>query len=358
MNLSICIITKNEKEKLIRAMQDLLSMEVEIVVVDTGSQDSTVQALSELKKQPHKARLKIAEFEWIDDFAAARNEAIKQATGKWIFMLDSDEYLMKPCDEKILEMLLRKHPGQVGRVLRRNLIPAKPAAREWISRVFEKAYYHYEGAIHEQLVPNDPQMQVVLFETNIYLEHDGYYGSDEERRKKATRNEALLLKELNERGDDPYLLYQLGKSYYMDGEMEKAAEQFDKALGFDVDEKLEYVQDLVETYGYALMNSGQTQKALGLEGVVDYFGHLADFCFMMGLIEMQNARFDEAILFFQKAAQVPQGKVEGVNSYLAYYNQGVIYECTGNKEKAIEMYRKCGNYPKAVTQLANLTKND
>ncbi|MCR5665514.1 MAG: glycosyltransferase [Eubacterium sp.] len=357
MNLSVCIITKNEKDKLKRAIDDFLEMDVEIVVLDTGSEDGTIKMLKAYQAKTHPATVVVAEFEWVNDFSAARNEAIRLASRQWIFMLDSDEYLMKPCVETQLETLLKEHPNQVGRVMRRNLIPGGEPIREWISRVFEKEQYHYEGTIHEQIVPNDPKRKEKLFQTNIFLEHDGYYGSKEERSKKAKRNETLLIEELKRRGDDPYLLYQLGKSYYMNGEMEKAAEQFDKALYFDVDEKLEYVQDLVETYGYALLNSNQAQKALGLEGVAEAFAHSADFCFVMGLIEMQNARFDKAITFFQEATRKSYGKVEGVNSYLAYYNQGVIYECTGHVEEAIKMYRMCGDYPKARKQMANLTKS-
>ncbi len=62
----------------------------------------------------------------------------------------------------------------------------------------------------------------------------------------------------------PYLLYQLGKSYYMMGEYGAACDWFAQGLSFDLNPALEYVIDMVETYGYALINSGQEQTALFL----------------------------------------------------------------------------------------------
>ena len=69
---------------------------------------------------------------------------------------------------------------------------------------------------------------------------------------------------------------------------------------------------------------------------------------------MNNAFLDDAILQFEKATTISEHSVEGVNSYLAYYNIGVIYECTGYPKKAIEYYKKCGNYSAAVSGLKRI----
>lgn len=86
---------------------------------------------------------------------------------------------------------------------------------------------------------------------------------------------------------------------------------------------------MVEAYGYALINSKQADKALFFENIYDEFGKTADFKFLMGLIYMNNEMFDKAIDEFTKAAQMPEGRMKGVNSYFANYNTGVIYECLG-----------------------------
>jgi tetratricopeptide (TPR) repeat protein len=66
---------------------------------------------------------------------------------------------------------------------------------------------------------------------------------------------------------------------------------------------------------------------------------------------MNNGLLDEAIREFQKAATMKEYAVYGVNSYKAYYNIGVIYECTGHTEEARKAYLQCGDYEPAKARL-------
>ena len=133
-----------------------------------------------------------------------------------------------------------------------------------------------------------------------------------------------------------------------------ACDYFCKALEFDINPKLEYVIDMVQTYGYALINSKQYVMALQLENIYEEFGDCAEFKFLMGLIYMNNAMFDKGIDEFLKATQYDNCQIEGVNSYKAYYNIGVIYESLGYVDKASEYYKDCGQYDSAVARLAEL----
>lgn len=83
-----------------------------------------------------------------------------------------------------------------------------------------------------------------------------------------------------------------------------------------------------------MLNSGKINEALSFTSIYDVFGDSADFKFLMRLIYMKNVMFSEAVNEFEKAAQYRECRVEGVNSYLAYYNTGVVYECLGNEQKA------------------------
>lgn len=71
--------------------------------------------------------------------------------------------------------------------------------------------------------------------------------------------------DLMENGASPYTYYQIGKSYYMQKDYEKASEYFEKGLEYDLNPKLEYVQDMVETYGYSLLNQKRIQEMMFLE---------------------------------------------------------------------------------------------
>lgn len=370
--LSVCIITKNEEQNIRRCLECLKPTGFELIVADTGSSDRTKEIAAEFTH-------KVYDFPWCDDFAAAKNFAISKSSQTYVMVIDSDEFL-EEIDIPALTALLQKYPHRAGRILRKNSFTRKGIRqenKEWLNRIFPKDEFHYEGRIHEQVVALDGS-NYETYQAPVTLLHTGYDLTLEQRKQKARRNIILLEKELERletesvRADVdrntlpdsktagrrqqteeqlPYILYQLGKSYYMAEEYERACDYFSKGLSFDLNPKLEYVVDMVETYGYALLNSGQAQTALLFENIYEEFGGSADFQFLMGLIYMNNARFEEAINEFLKAASKKECRTTGVNSYSAYYNIGVIYECLDRREQAKTYYKKCGDYEPALTRL-------
>jgi glycosyltransferase involved in cell wall biosynthesis len=338
MMISICIIVKNDQENLKYCLERVKAFPYEIIVVDTGSTDQTIQIASEYTDQVYK-------FAWCNDFSAARNYAIGRANNRYVLMIDSDEFVMM-LDQLLLEALIIEHPNQVGRIHRYNIFTRNQTeftGHEYVNRLFDKELFEYTGKIHEQIVAKQ-ELSYETYLLPIDVRHSGYDGTFEERKRKADRNINLLLNMLEENPQDTYILYQLGKSYYFQEEFQKAVDYFSKALEYDLDPRLEYVIDMIESYGYALVNAGYRTKALGLEVVYQEFEASADFVYMMGFVYMENAQFEEAIAQYLKATTYNECKVEGVNSYLAYYNVGVIYECLGNQAEALLCYEKCGEY--------------
>lgn len=358
MELSVCIITKNERERLRKCLQALQGSGLEIVVVDTGSTDKTKEMVSDYTDR-------IFDFTWQDDFSLARNYAASMASHDMIMMLDSDEYA-EELDQAALAKEIKENAGMVGRIRRINLIDRGgewQEINEYISRIYDRRLYHYEGRIHEQIVPingneensdngENSGKDLRAYQTGVVVRHDGYCGSEAELKAKAERNIALLERELEEKGEEPYLYYQLGKSYYVLKDYAAAVTAFDKALCQDLNPKLEYVVDLIQAYGYSLLNSGQVRKALSLESVYEEFGDTADFRFLMGLVYMNNGLFDRAVESFLSAVEAKKTYTVGADSFLAYYNAGVICECLGDMEHARQYYTACGDYPRAKDRLA------
>ena len=87
MKLSACVIVKNEEKNLPRWLHCMQELADEIIIVDTGSTDRTVEIAQQAGAQVYT-------FVWRDDFAAAKNYAIEQATGDWILFLDADDFLL------------------------------------------------------------------------------------------------------------------------------------------------------------------------------------------------------------------------------------------------------------------------
>lgn len=338
---TVCIITRDESEKLDRCLKSLDHRFPEVVVLDTGSADSTPQVI-EKWSEIGSYRLISGNYSWNDDFSAARNYAATMAGNDIIFAMDTDEYLKSVDDDTFVSALnsISGNDHTLGSVDLDNLQADGSVTRSSVTRLYDRKKARFRYPVHEQIEFLDESSERNIVSTGLLSDHDGYAVSEDKLSQKADRNIALLKKALSE-GDDPYLLYQLGKALYLKKDYSAAAEAFDKALYFDLDPKLEYVQDMVETYGYALLNSGQADKAIGLTGLEDTFGGTADFRFLLGLIYMQNGQFEPAVDSFLKAAEFDTSKVKGACSYLAWYNAGVIMECLNQYDEARILYGQC-----------------
>lgn len=361
IKISLCMIVKNEEDNLDYCLSSIAKHMDEIIIVDTGSSDGT-------KGIAQKYTQKVYDYKWKDDFSAARNFSISKASNNYILVLDGDEFI-ESIDINEVKRLIEENPFKIGRILRTNEYTRKGNIfkfQERVNRLFSKEYYQYKGIIHEQVTKIENRKENISQLDNVNIDatvnipisvlHSGYEGDLEIRRKKTGRNINLLEKALLQNENDPYILYQLGKSYYMEERYDKACNFFEQALSFDLNTKLEYVQDMVESYGYTLINTEQFDTALGLLNIYDEFSQSADFVFLIALILMNNGKINEAIDEFKKATHLPQAKMEGVNDYLSYYNIGVIYECLEAYEKAKYYYSICGNFEAAEMRIKELNE--
>lgn len=104
MKFSCCMIVKNEENVLARCLDSIAPIMDEIIIVDTGSTDAT-------KKIAAGYTDKIYDFEWIQDFSAARNFAFSKATGDYIYTADADEVVDAENQKKFLELKQAILPG-------------------------------------------------------------------------------------------------------------------------------------------------------------------------------------------------------------------------------------------------------
>lgn len=92
--IALCLIVKNEKENLPRLFESVRGCFDEWHVVDTGSTDGTIELLTEAhRKNTYGTPLFLHYFDWVNDFAAARNFSFAQATTDYIAWLDADDVL-------------------------------------------------------------------------------------------------------------------------------------------------------------------------------------------------------------------------------------------------------------------------
>ncbi len=202
------MIVRNEESNLpscLRSIEDLFD---EIIIVDTGSTDRTVEIARSFGAR-------VFDFPWVDDFAAARNAALTRATGNYAFWLDADD-VIDPPERAKLEVLIaslgtRDDAGYVVRcacdpspdgtggdtvVDHIRLFPLRPDVR-WTYRV------------HEQILPALRRAKVPVHWTDIVVRHTGYVDVAL-RIRKLDRDTRILRAELEERPDDPFVLFNLG----------------------------------------------------------------------------------------------------------------------------------------------------
>lgn len=349
--ISVCIITKNEEENIEKCLNPLRAYDWEILVVDTGSTDHTREIASRYAD-------KVLDYVWTQDFAAARNYSIAQASYDTILIIDSDEFLLEMDIDAILAFQ-KEHPTGVGLLSRQNhyqMNGTDSVYVDLVERLFSRSYYHYQGIIHEQVVLKEPgKYSYGTYPIPLVLNHAGYNGSEEALLQKAQRNISLLEKDLERHPDNPYTYFQLGQSYNLIHDDENACRYYAKGLSYEVDPAAEYVQMMVIGYGYALLHLNREKEALELAAVYDAFAVSADFITLMGLIYLRNQQYMKALLEFVKALSCKNAHVVGANSFIPSYNIGLINEMMGNKEMALVHYRKCGDFPMALEKIKELT---
>jgi len=204
VRLSLCMIVKNEEKNIVKALSWAKSITFEQIVVDTGSTDNTVKLAGELGA-------KVCHFAWTDDFSAARNYALGQASGNWIAVFDADEYMSPEDAGRLFGFLNEVHLNPVMqdkyKVLNCQLIniddDGKPMSRYSAMRIFRNVpEIHYAGSIHEHLLVDSNS---VLWVDDIKIIHTGYSKSAYKEKNKTERNIKTLRAELTKNPEDMYL---------------------------------------------------------------------------------------------------------------------------------------------------------
>ena len=228
MKISACVIVKNEEKHLPRWLDCVKRMAEELIVVDTGSTDKTVD-------MARAAGAKVFFFAWRNDFAAAKNYALEQATGDWIVNLDADEYFSPKDSKKVLALMRRYHADmRVGGFFCRcvDIDPGRDnryLGGHILLRVFRnRSDLRYEGKIHERLTNQGPQPVEMKMVPDIEILHTGYAEAVIE--DKARRNLDLLLAEQARRGERPEDAFYLANCFLSLGEYDKAIEYTQRTI--------------------------------------------------------------------------------------------------------------------------------
>ena len=340
------IIVRDAHDTIGRAVASVRPWVEEVHVLDTGSSDNT-------PAEAHQHGALVSAFAWCEDFAAARNACLANASGDWHFVLDADEWLID--GGPYLRELSRHSPDFVGAVELEDHHGPQHSQRSthWLSRLLP-GHVRYEGCVHEQPVHALPVRRVPL-----KLGHDGY--TEKALQRKRGRNRRLLQKALQTQPDDAYLLYQLGKDEAVYEEHRLASGHLMQACTKAADEA-DWRPDLVARCLYSLKCVGDHAQAAALASrEIDKAGQTLctqspDVFFALGDVMLDWAvqapgraaelldQAEQAWSLCLELGERPDitGSVRGRGSHLAAHNLALVYEGTGRQAQAQQIRERFG----------------
>ena len=220
--LSLCMIVKNEAENLPHCLEPIKDVFDQIVIVDTGSSDNTVEVAKSYGTEVHY-------FEWIDDFSAARNESLKYATGDYIFFLDGDDRMEHAEALKLKELITPEKDvafycllfcyeasGQDTETFQLRLFPNLPGVE-------------FEGLVHEQVVYSLQRLKIRSQVCDVKITHIGYQDADASMQK-IHRNIPLLLKQIQKTPERVNVRLHMVMHYNALGEIEKSTAELEHLI--------------------------------------------------------------------------------------------------------------------------------
>jgi len=347
IKLSLCMIVKDEAGNLSRCLNSVRGVADEIIIVDTGSTDNT-------KKIALTYTEKVYDFEWIEDFAAARNYAASFATGDWILTLDADDEMEQ--EDIVLLLELIKNNSVEAYFFPTISYVGEERGLDTVINMNLRLYknnkdYKYTGRIHEQLASNiikiNPKARMESKNVRIY--HYGYISKEVSTKGKRTRNKKILDLMLEESKEDAFVLFNMGNEYFASNNYNCALDFYRRALQ-NLPVNCGYESKLLLRIILCLIDLKEFQEGLEvIEDGLKKFPRQTDYLFLKGIIYKTQLQYDKAIKCFQGCLELGEAPiqlrfVEGVGSYKSHYCLGDIYYDMNKFDLAFEAYGAAVSY--------------
>lgn len=218
MTVSLCMIVKNEEEVLERCLSSVVKLVDEIIVVDTGSSDDTVNIAK-------RFGAKVFSFAWVDDFAAARNYAFSLGACDYLLWLDADDFITPENAELFIKLKadLESENPDAAECPYEIISDGKPVLKFMRERIVKRsAGFEWQGRVHECITPRGK-----IIKSDFCVRH---LGSNKPR---GSRNLDIYRKWASEEELDGRNLFYYGRELYYNGYLEEAETTLEKMLRGD-----------------------------------------------------------------------------------------------------------------------------
>lgn len=342
MRLSLCMIARDNERTIRRCLESIRPWVDEMIVVDTGSVDNTPEIARE-------CGAKVSSFPWCDDFSAARNVSFDRASGEWLFWMDTDDFIPPQCGQRLREIAYGPHSPQVlgygVQVHCPGDVEGDLTVVDHVKLVRNHPAIRFEFRIHEQLLPSIRRLGGDVARSSVYVVHEGSIQTPEIRIHKRDRDLRILAKEVAERPDHPFALFNLGMTHSDLGNHEQACEFLRRCLAVsDVNESQvpKAIALLVGSLA-ALCRLDEAEEAC--RRGVELFGEDIELRFRHAIVLNDLGREDEAIAAYRHVIGIPdqhrfRSVDPGVGTYKAMFNLAMLLRHRGRLDAAEALLRE------------------
>lgn len=349
--ISLCMIARDNEQTIGDALASARPWVDEMIVVDTGSTDRTIEIARE-----QGARVEY--FQWCDDFSAARNESLKYASSDWVFWMDTDDTLPKKCgrglkeslepemDENVLGLIMQVHcPSESNRHSKdENLSDATIVDHVKVFR--NRDDLRFEGRIHEQILPSIREAGGRIVWTDNYVIHSGSDQSQEGIKKKLERDLRILRLDIEERPEHPFVHFNLGMTLLHMGQYDEA----EKALENCILRSVTQESHLRKAYAMLVdVYSKQSKSKQAISKCWEALGRYPndpEVSFQLGRMLMLNMDWDGAIDAFNRVQNLSDDRYfasidAGIKGHKTYANLANCHMQLSNWSEAIDCWIDC-----------------
>lgn len=340
IEISLCMIVKDEEKTLARCLDSVKDLVDEIIIVDTGSVDRTIEIAKQYTDQ-------IFSFPWIDDFAAARNFSFLKATKEYILWLDADDVLLEK-DRAAFRTLKETLSSDVSMVMMRYNVAFDATGKCTFYYYRERLLrrdknYRWEGAIHEVIPPSG-----VIQYVEIAVTHQKVKAYDSERNIRIFEKMIADGRILDRR-----------QSYYYARELRDhgrywEAEQILYKILDDDNTWVENRIDACRVLADCLFHEGKDKDALlALVRSFQYDIPRAEICCEIGNYFLKKQKYTISIYWYEQALKQRPNPIKGgfcepdCYGYLPCIQLCVCYDRIGDFKKAQEYNEKAAQWKPA-----------
>lgn len=337
ISISLCMIVKDEEAVLGRCLDSIKSAADEIVIVDTGSTDRTKEIAARYTDR-------IYDFQWTDDFSAARNFALSKGYKDYLMWLDADDVISEENIQKLKELKVTLTPD-VDVVMMPYAVAFDEKGRSTFSYYRERlvknhSSFCFSGRVHEVIPPRGK-----IHYAEIPVEHRKEKPGDGERNLR-------IYEEMERSGDtfDGRALYYYGRELVYHKQYEKANEVLTRFLGRPdgwVENKIDATRQLA-VCSYALKDEDKA-----LEWLLKAFAYdvpRGETCCDLGRHFMDREQYEQSVYWYGQALEAKKAVRSGAfvaedcYGFLPAISLCICYERMGDRRRAEEYNELAGQY--------------